>query len=150
MEWWGHQSPERLERHRFFDRSRAAQSIPLRLYGDDVSVAKTVSCLILLWTSCATLRLPALEAWVPCSSTRLEGTDFRSIEEIYKVLRWSLEVLCTGQWAATDHTGKPGPGESTRAERAASGQDLAESWIALIYEIVGDWKWLAEAVGLKT
>ena len=146
VDFWGHQNTERLERHPFFERSLAAQSIPIRLYGDDVSVAKTVTCLILLWTSSATLRLPAIEAWMPCSSTRLQGTDIRTTEEVYRVLRWSLEALCAGKYPTTDHNGAPWAAESTRAGQTG---DLAEGFRGLIYDIVGDWKWLAEAVGFK-
>ena len=150
VEWWGRQDAGRLERHPQFDQNRVGKTIPVRLYGDDVAVAKTVHCLVLLWTSLAVLRLPALEALVSVSSTRLERTDGRSIEEVYRVLRWSLEVLGTGKWPATDHNGEPWPEGSTRAERAEEGEDLAEGWVALSWEIVGDWKWLAEAVGFKT
>ena len=66
------------------------------------------------------------------------------------MLRWSLEVLGTGKWPATDHNGEPWPEGSTRAARARAGEDLAEGWVALFWEIVGDWKWLAEAVGFKS
>ena len=148
-EWWGHIPAERRQRHPFFDPGRMATTVPLRLYGDDVAIAKTVHCLLLLITSAAAFRLPAGEAYLPVSSTRLEGSDWRTTEEVYKVVRWSLEALCKGKWPATNHLGQPWPPGSERARLGESGADLAGEFIAIIWEICGDWKWLAEAIGFK-
>ena len=124
-EWWDHIPDERRQLHPFFDARRTATTVPLRLYGDDIAVAKTVHCLVLLWTSAASFRLPAGEAYLPVSSTKLEGTDRQTLEELYKVLRWSLELLCTGKWPAVDHLGRPWPPGSKRAQLAAAEADLA-------------------------
>ena len=148
-EWWGHIPAEKRERHPYFDAGRMATTVPLRLYGDDIAIAKTVHCLVLLLTSAAAFRLPAGEAYLPVSSTRLEGSDARTTEEVYKVVRWSLEALCKGKWPATDHLGQPWPLGSERARLGEAGADLAGEFKAIIWEICGDWKWLAEAVGFK-
>ena len=127
--------------------------MPLRLYSDDIAVAKTVHCLVLLWTSAAAFRLPAGEAYLPVSSTKLEGTDQRTTEEVYKVVRWSFEALfealCRGKLPASDHLGRPWPAGSQRARLAAAGADLAGELQAIIWEICGDWKWLAESIGFR-
>ena len=148
-EWWSHIPAERRQRHSYFEDDRMATTVPLRLYGDDIAVAKTVHCLVLLFTSAAAFRLPAGEAYVPVSSTRLEGSDWRTTEEVYKVLRWSLEALCKGKWPATNHLGQPWPPGSERARLGEAGADLAGEFKAIIWEICGDWKWLAEAIGFK-
>ena len=148
-EWWGHISAERRERHPYFDPGRMATTVPLRLYGDDIAVAKTVHCLVILWTSAVAFRLPADEAYIPVSSTKLEDTDQRTTEVVYKVVRWSLEILCKGKWPASDHLGRPWPQGSQRARLGAVGADLAGEFRAIIWEICVDWKWLAESIGFK-
>ena len=150
-QWWDHFPEERRAQHPFFEPGRADMTIPLRLYGDDIAIAKTVHCLELLWTSATAFRLPADQAYLPISSTRLEGTDRRTLEEVYKVVRWSLQALGRGKWPARDHLGQEWDTSTTAGAHRArlAGTDLAGEWRALIWEICGDWKWLAESIGFK-
>ena len=153
-DWWGHIPAEKRERHpslapATLAPATLATTVPLRFYGDDIAVAKTVHCLVLLFTSAAAFRLPAGEAYLPVSSTRLEGSDVRTTEEVYRVVRWSLEALCKGKWPATDHLGQPWAPGSERERLGAAGADLAGEFRAVIWEICGDWKWLAESIGFK-
>ena len=101
--WWEHQDPSRRANHPLWEDGAAATTIPLQVYGDNVSVCRTVSCLVMLWRSCCSFKLPALESLLPVSSTPLKGTDRASLERIFAVLVWSLGVMATGVWPATDH-----------------------------------------------
>ena len=63
-----------------------------------------------------------------------EGT----MDEIWRVVVWSLEALYEGKWPATDHRGVPYPANS--AEGLIAGQDLAGGYRGLLWMIKGDLK----------
>ena len=143
-EWWGHQDATRRDEHPLFNDADAATTIPIQIYGDNVSVCKTVSCLVMLFKGCCAFRLPAHESLLPISSTPLKGTDRYSLEPIFQVLVWSLAVMAAGVWPAADHLDRPWPEGGRRAKLGAEGARLAGPFRGIFWESVGDWEWIAE------
>ena len=121
--------------------------IPVQLYGDNVAVCKTVSTQVMLWKSCASFRQPALQSLLPVSSTCLRHTDRASLECVFWVLQWSIVVMASGVWPATDHLGQEWPVGSWRRTFGESGKRLAVDSRALWWESVGDWEWLVSVYG---
>ena len=119
-----------------------SQAVPLRLHGDDVAVTNTFSVLVVSICSALTYRLPAEESKLPCFTLPLKDLADKTFDTCYEVLAWSLNVLMSGHWPETDHTGKKFPPKSFRATQA--GKPLAGYWKGMTIEILGDWKWIKE------
>ena len=152
--FWARQSPARIASicpEAATDRQLQSRMVPVQLYGDNVSVSKTQSCLVVLWKSAASFRLPALEGLLPVSSTLLRNTDRVSVESVFAVLRWSVDVLATGRHPANDHREQPWTSvtDPTGKRRAAAGKPLAGGYFAVVFEAVGDWEWLSHTFGLN-
>ena len=102
---------------------------------------------MLLRASCA-FRLPALESLLPISSTVLKNVDRRSLNELFSVIRWSFAALASGFVPERDYRGDEWlrPEDAHRREKA--GTPLADGYVGLFWEAVGDWEWLAQSFGL--
>ena len=150
-EFWARQDEARLARHPVvggLGHDARARMVPVQLYGDGVAVCRTYSCLVLLWKSSASFRLPAIESLLPCSSTLTKHTDRRSLEEVFAVLRWSLSVLQSGVWPDSDYKGRAWahlPGQEHRQARA--GTPLAGGFSAVFWDVVADWEFLSKMFG---
>ena len=147
VSWWDHQDAARMARHDHVRGGNFEHMIPLQLYGDNVSVCKTVSVLVMLWRSCTGFRLPALESLLPVSATPLRHTDRMSLEAVFAVLQWSLHVMATGRWPDRDHRGERWPAGSFRRELGESNTPLVGNYIGIWWELVGDWEWIAHSFG---
>ena len=128
-----------------------SRMVPIQVYGDDVSVSKTMSCLVMLFKSSVSFRLPALEALLPVSSTLLRHCDRRSIESLLAVIRWSIECLAAGHHPDVDHQGQAWNDRTDPSgnRRAAAGTQLAGGFFGVFFEAVGDWEWICKTFGFN-
>ena len=147
-DFWRRQDPSRLSRYPVRARHDPARVVPLQLYGDNVAVCKTVSALVMLFRCSCAFRLPAIASLLPISSTVLKDLDRCSLNELFSVIRWSFGVLASGLFPDRDHRGEEWVREEDAHRSEKANTALADGYVALFWEAVGDWEWLAQSFGL--
>ena len=143
-EFWSRQKSERLTKHPGFQRRRSKWIIPLRLFGDDAPVCNTNSVDTLLLCSCTAYNLPALLSKLPLCCTPIKHTDHSTFDAIHRVVMWSLEILASGVWPATNHEGGQWPETDRRYQLGRQQSRLMGRFTAIYWETTGDWKWLMQ------
>ena len=127
-----------------------AACVPLGIHGDDAGVRSggKEKILVLTWGAVAG-KQNTLGFRLLFTSVKLSETP--CVREVYRVLVWSMQVLFRGVYPDADHTGRPWPPRSWRAEQA--GKPLAlvggKIWSGCWRELRGDWKWLKESLELE-
>jgi hypothetical protein len=127
-----------------------AACVPLGIHGDDAGVRSggKEKILVLTWGAVAG-KQNTLDSRLLFTSVKLSETP--CVREVYRVLVWSMQVLFRGVYPDADHTGRPWPPGSWRAEQA--GKPLAlvggKIWSGCWRELRGDWKWLKESLELE-
>jgi hypothetical protein len=127
-----------------------AACAPLGIHGDDAGVRSggKEKILVLTWGAVAG-KQNTLDSRLLFTSVKLSETP--CVREVYRVLVWSMQVLFRGVYPDADHTGRPWPQGSWRAEQA--GKPLAlvggKIWSGCWRELRGDWKWLKESLELE-
>lgn len=142
--WENSRGSEWFESHPFRDdilRS-PAESIGLRLHGDDAPAYHNSGIFVLQCCGCTT-KLPSafsrlLVMCIP-SSVIIKGV---TLEPLLQVLRWSFECMAAGKYPSQDHNGEDFPKTAERAKQA--GLDIAGAYRFYYAQTVGDWKWLKE------
>ena len=147
-DFWRRQDPSRFGRHPVLAHCDPSRTVPLQLYGDNVAVCKTVNCLVMLFRSSASFRLPALESLLPISSTVLKDVDRRSLAEVFSVIRWSMNAMASGVFPERDFRGNEWDRPEDARRRAVAGTPLADGYAGVFWEAVGDWEWIAQSFGL--
>ena len=128
-----------------FDVENKKYCVPVRVFGDDVPVATTNSCNIVLWSSAAAFKQPASLSKLPVCCTPMKHAEQATPQAVYRVLAWSLECLRDGRWPCRDHLDKEWT-DTTRKEMA--GKRLAGPFSAIFFETGGDLKWIKETFAL--
>ena len=72
------------------------------------------------------------------------------MQTVYAALVWSLTELATGRFPANDHLGRPFPERYDKARWLMAGKELAGGMVGCWAEMRGDWKYLKEALHLKS
>ena len=72
-----------------------------------------------------------------------------TINQFYKVLVWSFQVLATGVHPFTDHLGRPFTKESDSTRFARRGLPLSGGFVGAFSEFRCDWKYMAETFLFK-
>lgn len=127
-----------------------AACVPLGIHGDDAGVRSggKEKILVLTWGAVAG-KQNTLDSRLLFTSVKL--SEAPCVREVYRVLVWSMQVLFRGVYPDADHTGRPWPPGSWRAEQA--GKPLAlvggKIWSGCWRELRGDWKWLKESLELE-
>ena len=126
-----------------------AHIVAVRLYGDDAQDYKGSASLILNWCGCAAMR--RYTTWLTRMLVTLlplgDCVD-EALTLVYALVRWSFQVLLSGEHPYLDPFGH----ESVDKERGArAGRKLDPRWGSrdALGNIAGDWKWLKEAFGLR-
>ena len=131
-------------------RSSPSSCVPVRIYGDDAGVFENQKVLILNWSSAnVTSQLTLDNRIVFCAITYLRLTD-KSLDEVYKVLQWSMHSLALGVFPDRDHEGKLfSPTYNPERFRKAGRPLTGNGDIGVFSELLGDWKWQVEAIKLE-
>ena len=95
-----------MERQHRAPPPRAAQTIPLRAWGDDASHCKTASFMAMSWCSCLAFNIPATFSRLVFGCLDLKQCDLPSFEKCYTVFVWSMEQLFRGIHPSHNHDGK--------------------------------------------
>ena len=81
--------------------------IPIGIHGDDAGTAGRHCVLGINWGSVAQ-SLATMDSRIAFTGIRTEDcVQDDTVIEIYKVLKWSLNVLAEGKWPSLDHNGVP-------------------------------------------
>ena len=73
-----------------------------------------------------------------------------ALAEVYRVAKWSFECLLRGRFPHHDHNGHCWKHGTWRARQAGSPLDVSgRDCRACLAELMGDWKWLKECLGLS-
>ena len=146
--FWSKQPATRLSASPLFSERDRMWTVPLRLFGDDAPVCTTLSCMTLLLCAAQGFRLKIGGSRIPLSITPMKFCDAASYRYIFRVVKWSLEVLASGYWPQFDHEGKAWPQDSWRFQKGAERLRLAEEYRGLFWEVGGDWKFVKETFAM--
>ena len=120
--------------------------IPIGLHGDDAGIAGRHCVLGINWGSVAQ-SLATMDSRIAFTGIRTEDcVQDDTVIEIYKVLKWSLNVMAEGKWPSHDHNNVP---LTTKWRIRKAGTDLAGGFVGAWTELRGDWKYLVETLLLK-
>ena len=135
---WCHASPARELRE------TGVRVAPCTLYGDDAEPHRGSAAMVVTWSS----PLCFLSTWlsrVLITVLPLRHVVPESLEVLYEVIRWSFDVLLSGHHPARGHDGK----RLNRARRKRAGTPLSPDGSRMaVTQILGDWKWIKESLGL--
>ena len=125
--------------------------IPIGHHGDDVGVYGLEKVLVMTWGSVAT-GLTTLDSRLVFTGVYVKQlVEDVTLNAIHKVFAWSLRCLANGVYPAQDHTGKAFSAEHhPHRFKLATQEDprIAGGMLGVWAEMRGDWKYLAEALGL--
>ena len=124
--------------------------LPVGIHGDDAGIFQGDKYLVLSWNSCAagvrmTLDNRMLFACV-LYNRLVEGV---SLNQLYRVLVWSLDALATGKYPEKDHDGTEFSKSHHPKRAKMAGKQIADGYRGAFSEMRGDWKFLRETFGLK-
>ena len=146
-EWW-----RERRREPWYDTHPAKQLLksgvkvlPLQLYGDDAEMSKGGSALVFTYSSpnCA---LSSWSSKMLIAVVPLRICTDETLETIYACVRWSFDVLLSRRWPTHDCWGEPWT--DWRRDKAGSLLCQDMECAGIIVRVLGDWKWLKEALGL--
>ena len=72
-----------------------------------------------------------------------------SLNQLYRVLVWSLDALATGKYPEKDHDGIEFSKSHHPKRAQMAGQKIADGYCGAFSEMRGDWKFLRETFKLK-
>ena len=124
--------------------------VPIGIHGDDAGIFQGDKYLVLSWNSCAaqgrkTLDNRMLFACV-LYNRLVEGV---SLNQLYRILVWSLDALATGKYPEKDHDGIEFSKSHHPKRAQMAGQKIADGYRGAFSEMRGDWKFLRETFKLK-
>ena len=109
--------------------------IPLRLHGDGIMIRQ--------WTSTQVREFQRN----PIMLEVLEDANEHTYEALNSIMLWSFNLCAEGKWPNCDHAGRPFT--STDGHRYDNrGLPFAGGLRGALSQILGDWKWEAECLGL--
>ena len=147
--FWEHsKGTDWYERHPVVGTVPPEMLVPIGMHGDDVGVYTLDKVRVVTWGSVAT-SLKVLD-------TRLIFTGVYdkhllpevTMEEIFRVLTWSLKALALGVYPDEDHTGRKFSKTHHPWRFNMRGKEIAGGYVGAWSEMRGDWKFLVEALGL--
>ena len=124
--------------------------IPIGIHGDDAGIFQGDKYLVVSWNSCAAQGRTTLDNRILFAcilyNRLVEGV---SLNQLYRVLVWSLDALATGRYPHKDHDGKEFS-KCHHPDRARmAGEQIADGYCGAFSEMRGDWKFLKETFNLK-
>lgn len=148
--WWQHHRDRDWCQRVMVSEQQRNHCLPVCLYGDDAPVNKVESLTIITWSSL----LGQKSAWdtrlLICVLPKKWHIKHVTLAPIWKVIAWSLQVMRTGTWPATDWQGRPWPPGSFRADRAGTPLVQLEGipWNATLAQIRTDWSFQSDHFGV--
>ena len=125
--------------------------IPLGHHGDDVGVYGNEKVLVMTWGSVAT-GLTTLDSRLVFTGIYVKQlVEDVTLNEIHRVFAWSFRCLANGVYPTHDHRGTPFSEEYHPHRFALATQEdplIAGGCLGVWAEMRGDWKYLAQALGL--
>ncbi|CAE7240575.1 unnamed protein product, partial [Symbiodinium sp. CCMP2456] len=119
--------------------------VPLSLHGDEVPVAglgKVWGRKMVNWSFSSLAGLGSTKSsqfWIWGLFEKV-GVPGKTLEEFFKVLRWSLYWLWLGKWPESDVDGMEHMG----------GRPLADGWFGCLFALIGDLEYLSAVLGLPS
>ena len=145
--WKDHSRDDWCEAHREAQtlRESGVDVAPCTLYGDDAEMHRGSAATIVTWSSplCC---LPTWESRMLVTVLPLRHVTPDTMEALYKVIRWSFDVLLSRRHPTHGPDGKPM--EGARGRRAGTPLSPDGSTMVVI-QILGDWKFIKECLLLK-
>lgn len=115
---------------------------PLAVYGDGVKVTRSDVVLSITWNSLLVKASPAIDSRHLIAALPVTHLTPTSLDEVMRVVCWSLAAMFDGFHPCTDHLGREWPKNSRQAFR--SGTPLAGGAKACLTEGRGDWEFLSK------
>ena len=140
--WYTHHPVEAVH-------SNPEHCVPFGIFGDDAGLYLNQKVLVLLWGSVAVQSLTLDQRILFCAITYKNLVPGKSIQMLYKIMRWSFAQLALGTWPSCDHEGRPFSASHHPRRYAMADQPLAGEYIGVFSELRGDWKWQVEALALQ-
>ena len=72
-----------------------------------------------------------------------------TLDTLYRVVAWSMHVLLQGTFPDKDWDNKAWEPGTWRSEMAKAKAKIADGWVFLLTEVIGDWKCLKECLKLN-
>lgn len=124
--------------------------VPCGMHGDDAGVFQTEKVLVLTWGSVVRELLTLDSRLLFSAVTYRHAVLNSSIDELYAIFAWSMNVLACGEFPACDHRGVPfSPDYHPQRFRMAGTKLTQSGHIGVWSELRGDWKFQVEALSLK-
>ena len=124
--------------------------LPVGIHGDDAGIFQGDKYLVVSWNSCAAEGRKTLDSRILIAcvlfNTLVEGV---SLNQLYRVLVWSLDALATGKYPAKDHDGTKFSKSHHPKRAKMAGKQIADGYRGAFSEMRGDWKFLRETFRLK-
>lgn len=125
--------------HRHLNNNFLHKTIPIGLHGDGGSFSHQDQVLVMSWNSiCGSLGGSGFGKRFIYTIVRKQGTTPATLEVLWKVLSWSMNVLLTGITPAEDWEQRAMQG---------GGEWIAAGWRASLIQIRGDWEFYANTLG---
>jgi hypothetical protein len=140
LDFWRH-NEEIIRLHGHLDRKHLRKTIPIGLHGDAGAFTKNESILTISWNSltgkakACTLAKRFVFTTIKASSCKPDGS---TLDAIWKIFAWSVDVLLSGMSPSTDFRGRPVFDDV---------KPLAEGYRAAFCQCRGDWAFFSEALG---
>ena len=124
-------------------------TIPMELFGDDATIWKTESPLILTMKSVLaegkSFDTTLLLAVLPLNRVVPNET----LPDLYRAIAWSFEAAIRGEWPQSTHTGEPLCPKHGQNRYNKRGQSLGILRLGLA-RVTGDWKFWKETYHLRS
>ena len=128
-------------------RTNPNRTVPIAIYGDDSGLYQVDKFLLVLWGSPAVVN-NTLDSRLFFIAVQYRWLiKDRSLEEVYKVLHWSITCLSEGFFPECDHNGKRFDANYYPKRAALANQPLTSDYFRGAFsEMRGDWKYQREAL----
>ena len=125
--------------HPALDQARLAQTVPIGLHGDGGAFSKQDSLFVISWNSISSfLGSSGFTQRFPFTIVRKGEMAPSTLDELFRVFAWSVNVLLTGITPDRDWDGKPLSGGC---------EYIAAGWRAALVQVRGDWEFYANTLG---
>ena len=150
--FWNHaSSSEWFKAHPVLElQTSPTNCIPLGFYGDDAGVFNNEKVLMLLWGGVIKNHETLFSRIVFTAVQYSRVVPEKTLDEIYEVFVWSMTWLAIGEFPPVDHKGRAFDDDYYPDRARLAGQRLAGSFVGVVSEMRGDWKYLAEALKLQS
>ena len=135
--WKGMEKTKFVQLHPVLDPSMYTKTIPIGMHGDAGGFTEHESLIVISWNSLLATGTTRSKRFLFTVLPKKECTK-GTLDAIFKVFAWSVNIMLTGQNAMKDWEGNPLPGKSGK---------LAGGWRACLTSCRGDWAWYCEIFG---